>query len=176
MEPEKVKKIAIISAIIVLVVGLIVYLVFSRKKPTASYKVNLEVWGLFDDSDAFSKVLIEYKKRNPYAGEISYKKMSVDSYENDLLDALATGKGPDIFLIHNTWLAKHKEKLAPAPENIVDGKPVPVVTAKQAQDVFPDVVTQDFVDESNVYALPLSVDSLALYVNKDYCGQNKPFE
>ena len=171
MEPEKVKKIAIISAIIVLVVGLIVYLVLSRKKPTASYKVNLEVWGLFDDSDAFSKVLIEYKKRNPYAGEISYKKMSVDSYENDLLDALATGKGPDIFLIHNTWLAKHKEKLAPAPENIVDGKPVPVVTAKQAQDVFPDVVTQDFVDESNVYALPLSVDSLALYVNKDYLNQ-----
>jgi ABC-type glycerol-3-phosphate transport system substrate-binding protein len=171
MEPEKIKKIAIISAISVFVIGLIVYLIFNRTQPVQVYKVNIEIWGLFDDSDAFSKEIIEYKKRNPYVGEITYKKMPVDSYENDLLDAMATGKGPDIFLIHNSWLSRHKDKLAPAPENMVDGKPVPVVSAKQVQDVFPDVVTQDFVKDSKVYALPSSIDSLALYVNKDYLNQ-----
>jgi multiple sugar transport system substrate-binding protein len=171
MEPEKIKKIVIISAIAIFVIGLIVYLIFNRVQPKQVYRVNLEIWGLFDDSDAFSKEIIEYKKRNPYVGEITYKKMPVDSYENDLLDAMATGKGPDIFLIHNSWLTRYSDKLAPAPDNMVDGKPVPVVSVKQVQDVFPDVVTQDFAKDSKVYALPLSIDSLALYVNKDYLNQ-----
>lgn len=133
------------------------------KQKTANYKANLEIWGLFDDSDTFSKVIDEYKKRNPNIGDVVYKKLVVNTYENDLRDALATGKGPDIFLIHNSWLPKHQDKLAPAPQNIVN--------LKQAQDSFPDVVAADFTRDQDVYALPLSVDSLALYVNKDYFNQ-----
>ena len=134
------------------------------KKTNPSYKVNLEIWGLFDDSDTFTKAFDEYKKRNPLIGDITYKKLTVESYETDLLNGLATGKGPDIFLIHNSWLPKHMDKLAPAPPAAVN--------LKQAQDTFPDVVIQDFTADQNVYALPLSVDSLALYINKDLANQN----
>ena len=133
------------------------------KNKTSNYKVSLEIWGLFDDSGTFYKAIDEYKKRNPLVGEITYKKLTIDSYENDLRDSLATGKGPDIFLIHNTWLSKHQDKMAPAPQAVVN--------LKQVQDSFPDVVVQDFTKNSNVYALPLSVDSLALYVNKDILNQ-----
>jgi len=171
MEPEQIKKIAIISVISVFVIGLVVYLIFHTSETKQVYKVDLEIWGVFDDSDVFLKQIQEFKKRNPYVGDIKYKKVPIDSYESDLLDAMATGKGPDIFLIHNSWLQKHQEKLSPAPDSLVDGKPVSVVSAKQVRDVFPDVVTQDFVRDSEVYALPLSVDSLALYVNKDYLNQ-----
>jgi len=81
-----------------------------------NYEVRLEVWG-FDDSDAMAKVISEYQKRNPRVKEIVYKKITIDTYETELMDALATGNGPDIFLIHNTWLPKHADKLAPAPAN-----------------------------------------------------------
>lgn len=133
------------------------------KPQVPNYEVSLEVWGLFDDSDTMAKVISEYKKRNPIVKDIQYKKMTVNSYENDLRDALATGNGPDIFLIHNSWLAKHQDKLFSAPDSII--------TPKQVQDVFVDVVSQDFVKDSKIYALPLSVDSLALYFNKDLLNQ-----
>ena len=134
-----------------------------------NYKVDLEIWGLFDDSDAFSKAIQEYKKRNSRVGAITYKKMPVDSYENDLRDALAIGKGPDIFLIHHTWLAKHLDKLEPAPLEMGtgNGEKAVFITPRKVQEYFADVVQKDFVNGSNVYALPLSVDSLALYYNKD---------
>jgi len=138
-----------------------------------SYKVDLEIWGLFDDSDAFSKAIQEYKKRNSRVGAITYKKMPVDSYENDLRDALAIGKGPDIFLIHHTWLAKHLDKLEPAPLEMGtgNGEKAVFITPRKVQEYFADVVQKDFVNGSNVYALPLSVDSLALYYNKDILNQ-----
>lgn len=141
--------------------------------PKLNYKVDLEIWGLFDDSDVFTKAIQEYKKRNERVGTITYKKMSVDSYENDLRDALATGKGPDIFLIHHTWLTKHLDKLEPAPAEMMSssGKNAAFVTPRNVEDNFPDVVQKDFVKDSKVYALPLSIDSLALYYNKDLLNQ-----
>ena len=52
--------------------------------------------------------------------------MTVDSYENDLRDALAAGNGPDVFLIHNSWLTKHQDKLSPAPDSVLTPKQVHV--------------------------------------------------
>jgi multiple sugar transport system substrate-binding protein len=142
-----------------------------KNNAAVNYEVRLEVWGLFDDSDVMQKAISEYQKRNPRVREIVYKKLTVDSYENELMEALATGAGPDIFLIHNTWLPKHKEKLAPAPADNLSSDQSPVLTPKQVQDNFPDVVSADFVSDEKVYALPLSVDSLALYYNKDLLNQ-----
>lgn len=129
-----------------------------------SYQVRLEVWGLFDDSDVFAKVISEYRKRNPRVTDIKYKKMEVESYENDLRDALASGKGPDVLLIHNSWMAKHKEKLSPSPDTVLG--------VKNVQDLFVDAVSNDFVRDGKVFALPLSVDSLALYYNRDHFNQS----
>ncbi|PIU77749.1 MAG: hypothetical protein COZ28_03260 [Candidatus Moranbacteria bacterium CG_4_10_14_3_um_filter_44_15] len=138
---------------------------------TPNYRVDLEIWGLFDDSDVFSKAIGEYQKRNPRVREINYKKLTVDSYETDILEALATGNGPDIFLIHNTWLAKHKDKLVPVPTDNSSGNPVEILNARQIRDQFVDVVSADFVSENQIYALPLSVDSLALFYNRDLLNQ-----
>ncbi|MFA6285021.1 MAG: extracellular solute-binding protein [Parcubacteria group bacterium] len=138
---------------------------------TINYEVRLEVWGLFDDSDVMVKAISEYQKRNPRVKDIVYKKLTVDSYENDLMDALATGNGPDVFLIHNTWLTKHKDKLASAPKDDLSSSQADIVTPKQVQDQFAGVVSSDFVADGKIYALPLSVDSLALYYNKDLLNQ-----
>lgn len=152
-----------------------VLMVFSgcgcKQNSSTGYEVHLEVWGLFDDSDVMQKAISDYQKRNPTVKEIIYKKMTVDSYENDIMDALATGNGPDIFLIGNTWLAKHKAKLAPAPIDNLSSNQSLIITPKQVQDQFVDVVSSDFVSDGKVYALPLSVDSLALYYNKDLLNQ-----
>ena len=118
-----------------------------------------------------AKAISEYQKRNPRVAEIVYKKLTVDTYENDLMDALATGNGPDIFLIHNTWLPKHADKLAPAPIDNLSASQAPVLTPKQVQDQFADVVSSDFVSDGKVFALPLSVDSLSLFYNKDLLNQ-----
>jgi len=128
--------------------------------PLQSYKVDLEIWGFNDDSDTFEDFINEYKRINPHVGDIKYRKLMVDTYRKELLDALAAGNGPDIFLIQNTWLPGFSDKLVPAPQTLI--------TEGAVKSEFVDVVANDFIDEQkDVYALPLTVGSLALFYNKD---------
>jgi ABC-type glycerol-3-phosphate transport system substrate-binding protein len=124
------------------------------------YQVSLEVWGTFDDSDAFNQVTNEYTKLNPYVKQIKYRKIAPETYKEDLLDAMASGNGPDIFMLRNTWLSNFADKAVPAP--------AAMLTEKTVRDSFVDVVADDFLNaDKQVMAVPLSVDSLALYYNKD---------
>jgi len=124
-----------------------------------SYLVDLEIWGPLDDSKVYNEIIIKYKKINPHVGDIKYKKFSQATYKQELLDALASGQGPDIFLINNTWLPSFENKLYPAP--------TPFVSPQDIKNSFPDVVSSDFVSEGKAFAVPLAMDSLQLYYNKD---------
>jgi len=124
------------------------------------YKISLEIWGFDDTSDTFSEIIDNYKKINPNIDSIEYKKLSADTYKKELIDAMAAGQGPDIFALHNTWLAGFSDKIVAAPKEIINEQ-------KLRKD-FVDVVTDDFFSEGSVWAVPLSVDSLGLYYNKDF--------
>ena len=125
-----------------------------------NYQVELEVWGVFDDSDAYNALFNEYSKNNPFVKAIRYRKLSETTYKEDLLNALAAGKGPDIFMIRNSWRGAFEDKVSPAPDNLL--------TEKDYRDAFVDVAASDFIGaDQKVYGMPLSVDSLSLYYNKD---------
>jgi multiple sugar transport system substrate-binding protein len=124
-----------------------------------SYSVPLEVWGVFDNTNMYNEIFSEYKNLDKNVGIIQYKKHTLDSYRDDLLSALAAGNGPDIFMIHNSWIADFQDKVAPIPQYML--------TEQNYRDNFIDVVANDFVVDGKMYGVPLSVDSLALYYNKD---------
>lgn len=133
---------------------------FKQKAPE-SYAVDLEVWGVFDDSDAYAELFSEYRKYNPYVRSLTYRKMPVETYKEDVLNALAAGKGPDIFMIRNAWRGAFEDKIVSVPEQIP-------MTERQYRDTFVDVAASDFIGtDGKIYGAPLSVDSLALYYNKD---------
>lgn len=139
---------------------------FKSTPPT--YKAELEVWGVFDDADAYRDAISSYKKINPYVN-ITYKKLNVETYKRDLIDAMASGNGPDIFMVRNSWVPGFQNKIVPAPADWV--------SEKTYRDTFVDVASDDFIvrtkdktgnlGPSLIYGAPLSVDSLALYYNKD---------
>lgn len=123
------------------------------------YDITLEVWGPQDDSYTYLDIFDTYKKINPNIQNIVYKKLTIDTYKQELLEALASGQGPDVFLIHNTWLPGFSDKILPAP--------VSVFGEQQFRNNFVDVAANDFLSQGSVWAAPLSVDSLGLYYNKD---------
>lgn len=129
------------------------------KESALAYKIDLEVWGVFDDSDAYNSLFNDYKAINPFIGQISYRKLNPETYKEDLINAMASGNGPDIFMIRNTWVDAFRDKTVPAPATMI--------SEKVFRDTFIDVVAEDFMRDKAIYALPLSVDSLGLYYNKD---------
>lgn len=126
---------------------------------------TLEFWGVFDDRSAYDKVIRDFQVQNPGI-KVLYQQFSYEEYERSLIDALASGTGPDIVMIHNTWLPKHGDKLKALPDKI-PGQKQPLLTIQDYKTNFVDVAFNDFVFSNQIYALPLYVDTLALFYNKD---------
>jgi len=136
-------------------------------KPTP---VELTIWGLWDDSDAFKEIIADYNAKNENI-KVAYSKKEYQGYEDLILNSMAEGDGPDIFLINSKWIEEYRKKIIPMPQ--VDPLPqtVPFPTQRMGtadlQKDFVDVVSEDVIlDDGGIYALPLSVDTLAMYYNK----------
>ncbi len=141
-----------------------IVLVLRNIGTTASKPVTLQFWGVFDDHNAFDKTISDFKAQNQGI-DVKYRQLTYEEYEQAVVNGLAAGTGPDILMIHNTWLPKHGDKLAPMPANIPDKKNP--FTIQSFKDQFVDVAYQDFVYSNQIFGMPLYVDSLALYYNKD---------
>ena len=122
---------------------------------------RITVWGVFDDADVMQPLLDTFAKASKRSRvTVEYKKISPpDQYEEILRTALAEGRGPDVFVIHASWVPRWLGTMLPAPQDIV---PVRAV-----REEFVDTVAADLTSGGRVVALPLFVDSLALYLNKD---------
>lgn len=138
-------------------------------KPSSgpSYKLSLEIWGPLDSADFLNESFENYKKINPNISTITYKKISGNTYRQELLDAMASGQGPDIFLMSNTWLPSFEDKISSAPQIQDSG----VLNERKFRDNFVDVAADDFLSGGNIYAVPLAVNTLGLFYNKDLFNQ-----
>jgi multiple sugar transport system substrate-binding protein len=158
------KKYFIIGGIILfllLILGLVFAFGGGPGRAPRQENVTLTWWKTFEDPTNLQELIQEYQKLYKSV-TINYVKKDIATYEQELINAIASGTGPDIYTIHNDWLPKYKDKLIEAPVNIL--------SLRQFQETFVDVAVSDLIDEGKIYALPLSVDVLALYYNKDILG------
>lgn len=128
-------------------------------------KINLEFWGVFDGPDVLRPGITAWQNQNRNV-RITYKQFKFEDYEKELMEAFASGRGPDIFMIHNTWLPKHQERITSLPQ-FPAGQKEPLFTLKDFREQFVEVAENDLTAEGEIYALPLYADSLALYYNRD---------
>lgn len=145
-------------AVPVLIVGLAITIPGCKLGKPEQQAADLVFWGVFDDFDVYKPLIEKFNTEFPNIN-ISYAKKDYQTYEDNLLETMAAGTGPDILMIHNTWLPRYINRLVAAPTDLI--------TFKDVQNNFVDVAASDFVSEGYIMALPLSVDTLALYYNKD---------
>jgi len=148
----------IIGAGIALAVVVFVLLFFNlRPSPNnTAAQAKLKIWGTED-----AGILVPIVSGYPYA-QAGYTRIDPANYETELLSALAAGTGPDVFEIGNRQLPKWKSVLIPLPTSSAQQ-----FGPLQLAQIFPDIVAQDFVSNGQIYALPLSIDTLAMLYNKD---------
>ncbi len=161
------KKLLIVGiGVLVVVVVLVLFFMKVLGDRVPAERATLEFWGTFDEPKLYRKIIDDYEAEHPLI-DVVYKQYTFEDYEKALLSGFAAGTGPDIWLMHNTWLPKHADKISPLPE-VIAGSDDPLFTFKQFKDQFVDVAVADLTrDEKTIYAIPTYVDSLALYYNKD---------
>lgn len=148
----------------------------------ASKPITLEYWRVFDGQDAFADILTKYQALHPYI-TINYRQLRYEEYESELLNAFAEDRAPDIFSIGNTWVGKYQSKIVPMPETTsvvyqvssgtIKKEIIPQLQTKRSLSLkdlknnFVDAVYNDVVIDNSIYGLPLYLDTMALYYNRD---------
>ena len=164
----------------------------SKKVKQGLEPITINYWRVWDGPDDFQAIFDAYNKVHPNI-KIKYRKFRYDEYEEALLEAFAEDRGPDIFSINAKWVRRYEPKIAPMPAKI--SMVYPVETGSIKKEVLPKLKTKNsislsgiknnFIDtvyydvvldkynnnlrttEKKVYGLPLSIDTLAMYYNKD---------
>jgi len=132
--------------------------------------ITLEYWRLWDDSSIFDQYIKDYQSEHPNI-TIEVKKIEIKpgydvySYQRDIIKLIADGAGPDMFIIHDSWLPYQINQIAPMPSGLM--------SLQEYKDTFPDVVQQDFVDNSKIYGIPYGIDNLMLFYNTDIFAEKK---
>ncbi|RJR30812.1 extracellular solute-binding protein [Candidatus Parcubacteria bacterium] len=145
--------------------------------------ITLNYWRAWDDTEDFSQIINEYRAIHPNIN-INYRKLRYEEYEKELLEAWAEDRGPDIFSVRNTWVRAYESKISPLPkeismayqrtekslgikeETVVEIKKQKSITPAEIKLNFLDVVYKDAVIGSEIYGLPLSVDTLVMFYNR----------
>lgn len=154
------KKILKIIGTVLLALVLTITLTGCRDQQAAKPS-SLIIWG-FVDEDVFKPIIKDFKSSNSSAKnmDIKYVKKDLNSnYENDALNSILSGQGPDVWAIPNDWVYRHKEKLAAMPANMLTDKKI------IAKDYFADVVIADNIFNNQIYGLTPTIDILQAYYN-----------
>ncbi|MBN1326024.1 extracellular solute-binding protein [Candidatus Falkowbacteria bacterium] len=144
--------------------------------------VTLEYWKVFEESSDVQDLISAYQKEHPHI-VINYRNFTYDEYEKQLVRALAEDRGPDIFSINTTWMREYQSLISPLPatvtiayqvtkgtikkETYTEMRTKKTLTLRDVKALFPDVIYDNQVINDQIYGLPLSIDTLALYYNRD---------
>ena len=95
-----------------------------------------------------------------YSGEFSliYEEKNNNTFESDLLEALAAGVGPDIFILPHDLILSHRDKVLPISLEVVSERDFRSAFSEEGELYF---------TENGALALPLYVNPIVMYWNRD---------
>jgi ABC-type glycerol-3-phosphate transport system substrate-binding protein len=159
---------------ILIITFLVLGLIGCKKKPPAAKlpPVSLTYYKLFDDTTAIDPIIKNFQKQYPHI-QINYRKFTdPQAYEDLIVSEIAEGTGPDIFSMPQTWIANNYKKLTPAPTDLIP--------EEAYKNTFLDIAWKDLAyktgenETPEIYGVPLSIDTLAVYYNKDHFEKKIP--
>lgn len=136
--------------------GVIALATFSASRGDDEVPAQAVVWGTLPKS-SIEAVVAAFNEDNDNILNVTYREVSLDRFDTDLAESLATGTGPDAVIISQAQLARHQDKL------------YPISFESYPERTFLDTFTdgsQVFITHNNVLALPIMIDPLVMYWNR----------
>ncbi|MFH1547446.1 MAG: extracellular solute-binding protein [bacterium] len=171
---DKNRKLIIIGVAIVMVIVAIVGILISRRSGDnqSTEKIELTYIGLWESNNTIQSLIDDFEIDHPNI-TITYIQDRITQYEDNVYGRLSDPEiTPDIVRIHNTWTYKFQSLLSPLPPEIM--------TQTEYSDIFYPTALEDFMGtDGQIYAVPLMIDGMALFYNKDLfdkAGINEPPE
>lgn len=121
------------------------------------YGESVSLWGTLPSS-AMNRILADLSQENKALLVVRYKEVDPRVFEDELLNAIAEGKSPDIVIMPHDLLVTYRSKLQPISFDTISER----------------TFTETYIDGADIfrrgdgiYGIPFAVDPLVMYWNKD---------
>lgn len=118
---------------------------------------QVSVWGTMD-SGQMQVILQQLQATDKSFQNVNYTQKDPRTYDQDVINAIAAGTGPDLFMMSQEELGAFADKVASVPYSAV------------SQSTY----ANSYIDEASVFsnaqgawALPFTIDPLVMYYNRD---------
>lgn len=138
-------------------------IIFSVYKGNSKNAVTVVVWGTISQND-FGNIVKSTSLYQSKEFNIKYIEKSEADFDTDFIEALASGSGPDVFMLPSEKILRHRNKILAIPYN--------VFTQRQFKDAFIEG-TEVYMAPEGTLALPISVDPLVMYWNRSMFTEAK---
>lgn len=154
----------------------------TQEQTNAAKPITLTYWTVFGNTSELKRLADEYKKIRPYVS-VSIRQLRYEEFDKIFVNALADEVGPDIVSVHTRWLGKYQQRLDIMPatvkvakievkeglksEKVITLETNRMPTLEQIKTNYVSTVADDISIGKDAYGLPFSVDTLALFYNKD---------
>lgn len=158
----------IIVLVIFIAAAILGVFVFSGAIPLGSDKTStggqgtVVLWGIVK-AQILAPLIEEFNRTNN-SFVVVYEEKSADTFDNDLLEALAAGSGPDMFFITDDLVFKYNNKIYTIPY-----QSLPIGTFKNTFVGAGEV----FLTSKGILAFPLAVDPMVMYYNRSILDANR---
>jgi len=115
------------------------------------------IWGTMRESD-FATWYSKTPLFNDHNFVLNYEFKQIETFDNQFIEALADGRGPDIIFLPHNKILKYKSKIFPIPYD--------TLSERDFRDTFIEG-SEIYLGEDGIYALPFAVDPLVMYWNRD---------
>ena len=118
--------------------------------------VPVVIWGTMPQAN-FTAATSEITKGSG-GMKVTYVEKRADTFDHNLIEALASGTGPDVILLPQDLIMRLRGKILPMPYSVL-----PLRTYK-------DTFIQEsslYLDANGVLAVPFTIDPLVMYWNRD---------
>lgn len=139
-----------------IVLGLVLFATYKSRQSGAAL-VNLKVWGTVSSAD-FNAFTSKLSQDGVTGFLMTYTAKSKETFESDLVNALANGVGPDVVLVTQDFIYKDGIKLFTIPFTSYQ--------ERLFRDTFIDG-SSIYLKSDGIYAIPFVADPLVMYFNKD---------
>lgn len=155
----------LIIIIVFIVAAIFGVLVFSGAIPIGKSSTgslgSVVLWGTVP-SVAIAPALKDFNDANP-TFVVSYVQKSADTFDQNLLEALATGTGPDMFFLPDNLALHYANKIFTIPYGSFPLSNFKTVFAGAGE---------VFLTSKGILAFPLSIDPLMMYYNRSTLDAN----
>ena len=139
-----------------IIVGVFLFATYRSGGGENSGPAEALVWGTLPQ-ETIDSTLRAFGVENTNTLSVTYREIPEDSFDAVLVEALASGEGPDLVILPHDLILRHRNK--------IQAIPFESYTERDFRDRFIDGA-DIFLEQSGIIALPFNVDPLVLYWNR----------